>query len=135
MHEWVKHFIEVYIEPINVSDWDEVILGWDNAAFSDFTYHDSYFEELVTVMNKAGIDFLAETKDARIKRMTDVYTQLLKECVDNRQYAMSNEIKKSDIFMQVVTDLGLTPEEQDNLLDNIAEKDFGLNVDFTCYYV
>ena len=135
MSEFVKEFIERFIDVINDADWDEVVSLWYNSAEADFTYTDDYFNEVSQVMFAAGIDFMQETLKARTDFMKNLFSQMLHQELEGASWRGSNEIKKSDVLMTLDSDLGFIKEELEPIMDDVAENEYNLDVDFTCYYV
>ena len=135
MTDTVKEFIEDNIDAIEEKDWDEVIEQWYSNASSNFVYNDDDFNELSQVMSAAGIDFMQETLKARTEFMKNLFSQILHEELEGMTWRGSNEIKKSDILMTLDSDLGFIREDLEPILDDVAENEYNLEVDFTCYYV
>lgn len=135
MTDTVKEFIEDNIDAIEEQDWDEVIEQWYSNASSNFVYNDDDFNELSQVMSTAGIDFMQETLKARTEFMKNLFSQVLHEELEGMTWRGSNEIKKSDILMTLDSDLGFIREDLEPILDDVAENEYNLEVDFTCYYV
>ena len=135
MTEFVKDFIESNIDAIDEKDWDEVIEQWYSNASSNFVYNDDEFNELSQVMSAAGIDFMQESLMARKSFMGSLLSQILHEELEGMTWRDRSEIKKNDILMLVDSDLGFIREELESILDDIAENEYNLEVDFTCYYV
>ena len=135
MHSHVKNFIEDNINEIDAQDWNEVISLWWSEMISNFTYDDELFTEFAKVLSQAGIDFLSSSQDVRRSFMRSLLSQYLNDEVESAHWKSRKEIKKSDIFLILDSNLGFSPEEVESLLDDIAEHDYNLGVDFTCYYV
>ena len=135
MTEFVKGFIEANIDAIEEKDWDEVIEQWYSNASSNFVYDDDEFNELSQVMSAAGIDFMNESLQARKAFIGNLLSQILHEELEGMTWRSSSEIKKNEILMLVDSDLGFIREELENILDDIAENEYNLEVDFTCYYM
>lgn len=135
MTEFVQGFIEDNIDAIDEKDWDEVIEQWYSNASSNFVYTDDEFNELSQVMSAAGIDFMQESLKARTEFMKNLFSQILHEELEGMTWRGSNEIKKSDILMTLDSDLGFIREDLEPILDDVAENEYNLEVDFTCYYV
>ena len=135
MTDNVKEFIEDNIDAIEEKDWDKVIEQWYSNASSNFVYNDDDFNELSQVMSTAGIDFMQETLKARTEFMKNIFSQLLHEELEGMTWRGNNEIKKSDILMTLDSDLGFIREDLEPILDDVAENEYNLEVDFTCYYV
>lgn len=135
MTEFVKDFIESNIDAIEEKDWTEVVSLWYGEVASDFTYHDDYFNEFSQIMSAAGIDFMEESLPARTAFIKNLFSQMLHEELEGMKWRGNNEIKKSDILMILDSDLGFIKEELEPMLDDVAEDDYNLDVDFTCYYV
>ena len=135
MTEFVKGFIEAHIDAIEEKDWEEIIEQWYSNASSNFVYNDDDFNELSQVMSTAGIDFMQETLKARTEFMKNIFSQILHEELEGMTWRGSNEIKKSDILMTLDSDLGFIREDLEPILDDVAENEYNLEVDFTCYYV
>lgn len=133
MTEFVKEFIELYIDPIDEEDWSEVIEGWYEASVNDFTYYDEEFTELCEVLNSIGIDFLRVTKKERVDFMKNLFSQLLKEEIESAIWRNTKSIRKTDVLMRTVGNLGFTTEELEKIMDEVAENEYKLEVDFTCY--
>lgn len=133
MTEFVKEFIEVYIDPIDEGDWDEVIEGWYEKSFYSFTYQDEEFTELCKVLSSIGIDFMRVTEKERVDFMKNLFSQLLKEEIESARWHNTKSIRKTDVLMRTVGDLGFTPEELEKIMDEVAEDEYKLEVDFTCY--
>ena len=124
MTDSVKEFIEDNIDAIDEKDWAEVIEQWYSNASSNFVYDDDEFNELMQESLKARTDF-----------MKNLFSQILHEELEGMTWRSSNEIKKSDILMTLDSDLGFIREDLEPILDDIAENEYNLEVDFTCYYV
>lgn len=135
MTEYVQGFIEANIDAIDKNDWEEVIEQWYSNASSNFVYDDEEFNELSRVMSDAGIDFMQKTLKARTDFMKNLFSQMLHEELEGMSWRGSNEIKKSDILMTLDSDLGFIKEELEPIMDDVAENEYNLDVDFTCYYV
>ena len=135
MTEFVQRFIEDNIDAIEERDWTEVVSLWYGEVVSDFTYHDDYFNEFSQILSTAGIDFMEESLPARKGFMESVLGQYLEEAIDAAKYRGNREIDKNEVLMMVDSDLGFIREELEVILDDIAEKFYHLDVDFTCYYV
>ena len=135
MTEFVQGFIEANIDAIDEKDWDEVIEQWYSNASSNFVYVDDEFNELSNVMSAAGIDFMQESLKARTEFMKNLFSQILHEELEGMTWRGSSEIKKSDILMTLDSDLGFIKEELEPIMDDVAENEYNLEVDFTCYYV
>jgi hypothetical protein len=135
MTEFVQRFIEANIDAIDEKDWDEVIEQWYSNASSNFVYNDDEFNELSIVMSSAGIDFMQESLKARTEFMKNLFSQILHEELEGMTWRGSNEIKKSNILMILDSDLGFIKEELEPILDDVAENEYNLEVDFTCFYV
>lgn len=135
MTEFVKNFIESNIDAIEEKDWTEVISLWYGEVASNFTYDDDDFNEFCQIMSTAGIDFMGESLPARTSFIKNLFSQILHEEIEGMKWGGSNEIKKSDILMTLDSDLGFIKEELESILDDVAENDYNLEVDFTCYYV
>ena len=135
MTEFVQEFIEDNIDAIDEKDWEEVIEQWYSNASSNFVYNDDEFNELSQVMSAAGIDFMQESLKARTDFMKNLFSQILHEELEGMSWRGSNEIKKSDILIALDSDLGFITEELEPILDDVAENEYNLDVDFTCYYV
>lgn len=137
MQEYVKTFIEKHIDDLNNEDWNKVITAWyteaDNSFFWD--YNNDMFDDLCQVMTEAGIDFMKATKAARIEYMSKILEDSLEKEIVTTKLRGSSEVKKNHILVDVVSQLGFTEEELENMLDVIAEIKFNLEVDFTCYYI
>ena len=135
MTEFVQGFIEANIDAIDEKDWEEVIEQWYSNASSNFVYNDDEFNELSIIMSSAGIDFMQESLKARTEFMKNLFSQILHEELEGMTWRGSKEIKKSDILMTLDSDLGFIREDLEPLLDDVAENEYNLEVDFTCYYV
>lgn len=135
MTEFVKNFIESNIDAIEEKDWTEVVALWYGEVVSNFTYNDDYFNEFSQILSTAGIDFMEESLPARTAFIKNLFSQMLHEELEGMKWRGSNEIKKSDILMILDSDLGFIKEELEPILDDVAENDYNLEVDFTCYYV
>ena len=135
MTEFVQNFIEANIDAIDEKDWDEVIEQWYSNASSNFVYDDDEFNELSQVMSAAGIDFMKESLQARKAFIGNLLSQILHEEIESMSWKTSSEIKKNEILMLVDSDLGFIREELEDILDDIAENEYNLEVDFTCYYM
>ena len=135
MTEFVKRFVEENIEPIEQQDWSEVVSLWYGAAVSDFSYSDDEFNELSKVLSSAGIPFMELSLKARKDFVISVMSQYLEDEIDTARYRGNDEIKKNDILMMLVSDLGFIKEELEEFLDDVAENVYKIDVDFTCYYV
>ena len=135
MTDTVKEFIEDNIDAIDEKDWEEVIEQWYSNASSNFVYDDDEFNELSIVMSSAGIDFMQESLKARTAFMRNLFSQILHEELEGMTWRGSSELKKNDILMTLDSDLGFIREELEPILDDVAENEYNLEVDFTCYYV
>ena len=135
MTEFVKGFIESNIDAIEEKDWEEVIEQWYSNASSNFIYNDDEFNELSQVMSAAGIDFMQESLEARKSFMGNLLSQILHDELEGASFRGSHEIKKNEVLMFLDSDLGFIREELEPILDDIAEQEYNLEVDFTCYYV
>lgn len=133
MTDFVKEFIEVYIDPIEEGDWEEVIEGWYSKSFNDFTYQDEEFTELCKVLSSVGIDFMRVTEKERVDFMKNLFSQLLKEEIESARWHNTKSIRKTDVLMRTVSDLGFTTEELEKIMDEVAENEYKLEADFTCY--
>jgi hypothetical protein len=133
MTEFVKEFIELYIDPIDEGDWSEVVEGWYEKSFYDFGYQDEEFTELCKVMSSIGVDFMRVTEKERVDFMKNLFSQLLKEEIESARWNNTKSIRKTDVLMRTVSNLGFTPEELEKILDEVAEDEYKLEVDFTCY--
>ena len=67
--------------------------------------------------------------------MGKLLDQILHDELEGMRYYGRSEIKKNDILMLVDSDLGFITEELEEILDDIAENAYNLEVDFTCYYL
>lgn len=134
MTKFVQEFIEDNIDAIDHKDWEEVIEHWYSNA-SSITYNDDEFNELSQVMSTAGIDFMQESLKARTDFMRNIFSQILHEEIEGMSWRDNSEIKKSDILMILDSDLGFIKEELEPILDDVAENEYNLEVDFTCYYL
>ena len=135
MTEFVKDFIESNIDAIEEKDWNEVIEQWYSNASANFVYNDDEFNELSQVMSAAGIDFMQESLKARTDFMKNIFSQILHEEIEGMTWRDSSEIKKTDILMILDSDLGFIKEDLEPILDDVAENEYNLEVDFTCYYL
>ena len=137
MQKYVKIFIEKHINDLNNEDWNKVITAWyteaDDSLF--WVYDNDMFDDLCQVMTNVGIDFMEATKAARIEYMSKILEESLEKEIVTTKLRGSSEVKKNSIFVDVVSQLGFTEEELENMLDAIAETKFNLEVDFTCYYI
>ena len=102
---------------------------------SDFSYSDDEFNELSKVLSSAGIPFMELSLKARKDFVISVMSQYLEDEIDTARYRGNDEIKKNDILMMLVSDLGFIKEELEEFLDDVAENVYKIDVDFTCYYV
>ena len=135
MTEFVQGFIEANIDAIDEKDWEEVIEQWYSNASANFVYDDDEFNELSRVMSAAGIDFMQESLKARTDFMKNLFSQILHEELEGMTWRGSSEIKKSDILMMLDSDLGFIKEELEPIMDDVAENEYNLEPDFTCFYV
>ena len=135
MTEFVQGFIEANIDSIDDKNWDEVIEQWYSNVSSNFGYNDDEFNELSIVMSTAGINFMEESLNARKDFMRNLLSQILHDELEGTAFRGSQEVKKNEVLMFVDSDLGFIREELEEILDDVAEQEYNLEVDFTCYYV
>lgn len=135
MDEFVKDFIEVYIDPINEQDWEEVIDGWYQKAKSIFTYHEDMFRELVDVMTAAGIDFMNETEQYRVSFIKNILHRAFEHEIAAVKHNNRDSIKKYTLFNTLATTLGLEPKELSAMMDDLASNTFDLELGLTNYYI
>ena len=62
-------------------------------------------------------------------------SQVFHEALEGMTYHGKSSIPKTDIMMFIDSYLGFTADEVEKLLDDVAENEYNLEVDFTCYYI
>ena len=135
MTDSVKEFIESNIDDIEDADWSTVIESWYEYASSDFFCSDDYFVEFAETLQTAGIDFMRLTETARKEFMSNIVDQILHDELESMSFRGKDEVKKSDILLNIDCDLGFTEQELDKIMEDVAVNSYNLEPDFTCFYV
>ncbi len=135
MTDIIKQFIELNINDIEDSNWDNVIESFYERFGSPLDTSDEYFKELTEVLQTADIDFMRLTKTTRKEFMSNIIDQILHEELESMSFTGSSEIKKSDILLYIDCNLGFTEQELDKIMEDVAVNSYNLEPDFTCFYV
>ena len=131
----VKEFIEFNIDNIEDAKWDAVIESFYETCSSMFFTADEDFKELAEVLQTAGIDFMRLTEKTRKEFMSNLTDQILHDELESMSFRGKNEVKKSDILLNIDCNLGFTEEELDKIIEDVAVNSYNLEPDFTCFYV
>lgn len=135
MTNTVKEFIELNIDDIEDTNWDNVIESWYETCSSLFFTADEDFKELAEVLQTAGIDFMSATEKTRKEFMSNLIDQILHDVLESMSFKGLSVLKKSDILQNIDCSLGFTEEELDKIMEHVAENSYNLESDFTCFYV
>lgn len=135
MTNTVKEFIELNIDNIEEAEWDDVIESWYETCSYMFFTADEDFKELAQILLTANIDFLRLTETTRKEFMSNLVDQILHDELESLAYRGSNTIKKFDVLMHIDCFLGFTEQELDKIMEDVGEKKYNLEPDFTCFYV
>lgn len=131
----VKEFIEYNIDDIEDANWDNVVESFYERFCSPFDTGDTDFKELAEVLQTAGIDFMKLTETARKEFMSNLIDQILHDELESMSFRGKDEVKKSDILLNIDCNLGFTEEELDKIMEDVATNSYNLEPDFTCFYV
>ena len=131
----VKEFIEYNIDDIEDANWDNVIESFYANCSDLFFTADEDFKELAEVLHTAGIDFMRLTETARKEFMSNLIDQILHDALESMSFRGKDEVKKSDILLNIDCALGFTEQELDKIMEDVAENKYNLEPDFTCFYV
>ena len=131
----VKEFIEFNIDDIDNGKWASVIESFYEHCSSLFFGADDEFKEFAEVLQTAGVDFMTLSESARKEFMSNLIDQILHDELESASFRGSSEIKKSDVLMHIDCDLGFTENELDKIMEDVGEKKYNLEPDFTCFYV
>ena len=130
----VKEFIEDNIDDIEDANWDNVIESFYEHFSSPFDTGDEDFKELAEVLHTAGIDFMRLTEITRKEFMSNIIDQILHDELESMSFRGKNEVQKLDILLNIDCNLGLTEQELDKIMEDVAENRYNLEPDFTCFY-
>ncbi len=131
----VKEFIEINIDDIEDARWDNVIESFYSNCSDLFFTADENFKDLAEVLQTAGIDFMRLTETTRKEFMSNLVDQILHDQLESMSFRGKNEVRKSDILLNIDCDLGFTEEELDKIMEDVAVNSYNLEPDFTCFYV
>lgn len=132
----VKEFIEYNIDDIEDANWDNVIESqYETCSSSLFFTADENFKELVEILQTAGIDFMKVTETVRKEFMSNLIDQILHDELESMSFGGKDEVKKSDILLNIDCNLGFTEEDLDKIMEDVAVNSYNLEPDFTCFYV
>lgn len=131
----VKQFIEENIDIIENENWEELVESWYEHCSGLFFTSDEDFKELAEVLQTASINFMTLSENARREFMSNLVDQILHDELESMSFRGKDEIKKSDILTHVDCSLGFTEQELDKIMEDVGEKKYNLEPDFTCFYV
>ena len=107
--ESVKRFIELNIEFIEQNMWYEVFVNWYTNG------NDYYLYEFIETLREAGIN-IDEYADER-KRVVEQMSKYIFE----DKLKSSNRINRSQVSMELASDLGLPDDDIMEIFDKVAK--------------
>ena len=106
--EPVKRFIELNIDFIEKNDWYKVFVNWYTNG------NDYYLFEFIEALKEAGIN-IDDYADER-KRVIEQMSKYIFE----DKLTSSNRITKSQVSMELASDLGLPDDDIMQIFDKVA---------------
>ena len=130
---FVKTFIEQFITEIEDHNWSRIVDRWyDYALFHSLEYEDAMFDQFVAIMKHVvGVDFLEESEKDRRDIINFHLSELIQDHLSSHR---SNKYKKNIYTDQLVSSLGFTVGELEEICDTVVEK-LGLSYDDKYYYL
>ena len=119
--ELVKRFIELNIDFIEKNDWYKVFVNWYTNG------NDYYLFEFIEALKQAGInidDYADERKQVIEQMIRYTLTDHLQK---------TNRVTKSYVVESLASDLGLTYDNIENIIDKVA-KDLKLTKGINGWY-
>ena len=135
MTDIIKDFIEENIDIIDDQNWDQVIETFYKRLSFYFDIGDEDFNELAQIFQTAGIDFMTLSENVRKEFMYNLVDKILHDELKSMFLRGKDEVKKSDILLNIDCNLGFTEQELDKIMEDAAENKYNLEPDFTCFYV
>ena len=107
--EPVKRFIELNIDFIEQNDWYKVFVNWYTNG------NDYYLFEFIEALREAGINI-----DDYANERKRVIEQMSKYMFEDKLKS-SNRINKSQVSMELASDLGLPDDDIMEIFDKVAK--------------